>query len=66
MSQKMKPGEVLTVEAFEISKDKKIELITPPDSVVVTVTLPKKFTEEEESTETSVTEPALVSDDKEE
>ena len=63
---KMKPGEVLTVEDLEISKDKKIELITPPDSVVVTVTLPKKFTEEEESTETSVTEPALVSDDKEE
>jgi hypothetical protein len=56
----------LTVEDLEISKDKKIEQITPPDSVVVTVTLPKKFTEEEENTETSVTEPALVSDDKEE
>lgn len=36
------------------------------DSVVVTVTIPKVYTEEEEAETTDVAEPALVSDKEEE
>lgn len=62
----MKPGDVLTVEELDIAKNEKIELITPLDSVVVTVTIPKVYTEEEEAETTDVAEPALVSDKEEE
>ena len=64
----MMPGDVLTVEELDIAKNEKIELNTPLDSVVVTVTVPKVYAEdEEEEAETSdVEEPALVSDTEEE
>jgi len=61
----MKPGDVLTVEELDIAKNEKIELVTPPDSVVVTVTVPKVYTEDEETEAADVEEPALVSDKEE-
>ncbi len=63
---KMKPGDALTVDDLEISKNKKIELITASDSVVVSIALPKKAIDEEVTAETLITEPVLVSDAKEE
>ena len=63
---KMKPGDALTVDDLGISKNKKIELITASDSVVVSIALPKKAIDEEVTAETLITEPVLVSDAKEE
>ena len=60
----MKPGDVITVGDLEILKNKKIELITASDNVVVTVTIPKKFTEDEVVSEDQVTEPELVTEAK--
>ena len=62
---RMRPGDALTVGDLEISKNKRIELITASDSVVISVALPKKATEEEETSEAQISEPALVSEEKE-
>lgn len=60
---KMKVGEVLTLDDLDFVHNENVEILTPLDSVIVTVNIPKMFVEETEEGESAETkEPELVSD----
>ncbi|MDD2261141.1 MAG: 50S ribosomal protein L25 [Clostridia bacterium] len=60
--EKLVLGDVITVADLEFVKNKSVEVQNALDTVVVTVTMPKKHVEETEETETAADEVALVSD----